>query len=99
MHEHRFVDGEGAVVHRHHPVARLDHRARDRGEAGLVLVPEGHRREPDRQRRQRRDDDGDQGVPRGVPGRTAHRGRTGVFHAKGGSGRVGGAESRTGPMT
>ena len=63
VHEHRFVDGERVVVHRDDPVARLEHRPRDRREARFVLVPERHRGEADRQRHRRGHDDHHERVP------------------------------------
>ena len=49
MHQHRLVDRQRAVVHRHHPVASFEHRAGDGCKAGFVLIPEGGRGKPQRQ--------------------------------------------------
>ena len=67
VHEHRLVDGERAVVGGHDPVARLDHRAGDSREPGLVLIPEGRGGGADREGRDRGEENDEHGaIPRHV---------------------------------
>ena len=39
VHQHRLVHSQRVVVHRHNPIACVQHGLRDRGESRLVLIP------------------------------------------------------------